>query len=485
MRFRGAILSAFLGICVGAEAAQAQCSNQGVGLPTAFQQSNQAGPILPGTTLIRVTGNFDGNPGSETGVSPDGFPIIRIDAAGPGIVTFTATNPNTTFTFNAPAQGQYFVILRTDVNGATYVPGAGAVAFTVVSGPAPISASPQTRATAGNPGAGFPLVQAVTIPGAAIFASYAGNCSKPSGGEDFSKIARLSQDLSALEIGSFHEREGAIYSEVGRFYAWSRAFGQTRGDDSNTLMRGLQAGVGFAFPGTGGIKTRLSAFASFGDGSANFSRGSANLEHRGGGLIGTLLAPDGAYLDVVGKVSDMSAGYRSAGTTVAFGGTSYSASAEVGVPWRPAPGTKIEPQAQIVYQNAGFGGATYAFDAFTNRAVSSINGDSLRGRFGVRLSQAGATPGNGTWEIWGRADLWHEFLGSNEVTVTDSCTSLCATASSASANFNSSSPNTWVDLTLGYTAKSENGIHLSPSVKASVDEHGVSFSGGASVRVVF
>lgn len=98
------------------------------------------------------------------------------------------------------------------------------------------------------------------------------------------------------------------------------------------------------------------------------------------------------------------------GETNGFG---FTASLEGGYPFDLGYDWLLEPQAQLVYQ-------TLEIDDFNDGAadVRYANTDSLAGRIGLRLTRdwdvdeatsAGAKPRQFT--LWGRGDLWHEFLG--------------------------------------------------------------------------
>jgi len=72
-------------------------------------------------------------------------------------------------------------------------------------------------------------------------------------------------------------------------------------------------------------------------------------------------------------------------------------------------GFSIEPQVQLAYQNVSF---DVVSDAYGRFALS--DGESLRGRVGVRLVRAwnleeSATPRLVT--TWLRGNVWHEFMG--------------------------------------------------------------------------
>ena len=135
----------------------------------------------------------------------------------------------------------------------------------------------------------------------------------------------------------------------------------------------------------------------------------------------THFGPEGWYLDGVVQATwydmDMSCTARPAQRQkqTAWG---LAASLEGGYPFDFGDGWQFEPQAQLVYQ-------ALDISAFNDGAadVRFSDEDSLAGRVGAKLSrtwavggedyssgnEAGAPPRQFT--IWGRADLWSEFLG--------------------------------------------------------------------------
>jgi outer membrane autotransporter protein len=94
------------------------------------------------------------------------------------------------------------------------------------------------------------------------------------------------------------------------------------------------------------------------------------------------------------------------GDTNGFG---FAASLEGGYPFQLGGGWKLEPQAQLVYQALNI-------DDFNDGAADVRYSDtnSLAGRIGARVTQdwdVGGEASKRKFTLWGRADLWHEFLG--------------------------------------------------------------------------
>ena len=155
-------------------------------------------------------------------------------------------------------------------------------------------------------------------------------------------------------------------------------------------------------------------------------RGSADVEHnllgrtfKGGeddfdavsvGGYWTHFGENNWYLDgvVQGTWYDMDMTGRRGlrdGETNGFG---FAASLEGGYPFDLGNDWLLEPQAQLVYQNLNI-------DDFNDGAadVRYSDTDSLAGRIGARVARDWDVEGDPKrkFTLWGRADLWHEFLG--------------------------------------------------------------------------
>ena len=94
------------------------------------------------------------------------------------------------------------------------------------------------------------------------------------------------------------------------------------------------------------------------------------------------------------------------GDTNGFG---FAASLEGGYPFQLGGGWLLEPQAQLVYQ-------TLNINDFNDGAADVRYSDtnSLAGRIGARVARdwdVGDEASKRKLTLWGRADLWNEFLG--------------------------------------------------------------------------
>ena len=135
--------------------------------------------------------------------------------------------------------------------------------------------------------------------------------------------------------------------------------------------------------------------------SLQFKAGSIGLDTYAAGAYWTHYEPNGAYLDVVGQASWY--GFDLKGLRlpqIEPDGFGLAGSVEGGYPFKIGHELVLEPQAQIIYQNL-------SVDSFADPGahVRYRDLDSLTGRIGVRLAT------QGDYEVWVRANLWYEFLG--------------------------------------------------------------------------
>jgi outer membrane autotransporter protein len=100
-------------------------------------------------------------------------------------------------------------------------------------------------------------------------------------------------------------------------------------------------------------------------------------------------------------------------TGMSVSGSAFAASLEGGYPFHLAPSWTLEPQAQLIYQYVQLGSGA---DLFGQTSFGDTN--DVRGRIGAKLSYAllnGFSGPNGAAlpvTLWGRVNLWHDFIGS-------------------------------------------------------------------------
>lgn len=179
----------------------------------------------------------------------------------------------------------------------------------------------------------------------------------------------------------------------------------------------------------------------------------------------TRFGESGWYLDGVVQTTwynmDMTAhrGLRD-GDTNAFG---FAASLEGGYPFQLGDGWQLEPQAQLVFQALNV-------DDFNDGAATVRYSDtnSLAGRIGARVTrdwEVGSEASERRFALWGRADLWHDFLG-------DPTTEF--SSASGFIPFTADLGSEWATLGIGASMQ----IGKSTSLYGNVN-YDVSFNGGA------
>lgn len=181
--------------------------------------------------------------------------------------------------------------------------------------------------------------------------------------------------------------------------------------------------------------------------------GSVDMDAYTLGAYWTHFSPRGWYTDAVVQGTWYSADAHSVlNQNVKPDGFGILASLEGGYAFELGRGFKLEPQAQIVYQNVSFDSARdsyglYRFD----------DGDSLRGRLGVRLAKTWNMADQGCDQrlltVWLRANVWHEFMGKTTTTVS-------ALNGSNPLPFNSYLAGTWGEVDAGVTAQMTDKINL-------------------------
>jgi len=244
-------------------------------------------------------------------------------------------------------------------------------------------------------------------------------------------------------LGTFHQRvgeprpasSGGLTSD--RFsgtVAWGRVIhdqGEVRngafdehGPDFDYAFSGVQTGIDLLRAEHGdGSRDVVGIYFGAGAGNADVDSlgeggaGSVDFEGYSLGAYWTHFGPSGWYLDAVAQATyyaDMTA--RSVdGDMLETAGWGLLASIETGYPIPLPAGWQIEPQAQLVYQSVDLDGA-----ADDVSQVDFGRAEGLRGRLGVRIvkdwSGGGKLPAVATWL---RANVWHEFLGEPETTISD------------------------------------------------------------------
>ncbi|MCX5514337.1 autotransporter outer membrane beta-barrel domain-containing protein [Kaistia algarum] len=202
--------------------------------------------------------------------------------------------------------------------------------------------------------------------------------------------------------------------ETGSPYQQDLAFGQT----------GIAGELPLAVPGlvTAGVTATFGRSQVTVDTRSHGTAGTGRIDSDAYGFGGTLTywGRDGLYADAVGQVT-----YFDTGISVSDAATLASAnsalgtalSLEIGKRFEPAPTWSIVPQAQLLYASVGADDWTDA-DGTT---VTSINGQSLIGRAGLRLEHAGFIDAIALdamrYNAYVIANLYYAFVGNTDVAV--------------------------------------------------------------------
>ncbi len=449
-RFTGsqcfAVLSVVVALSLPAKQASAQCV---AGSGAQFSLDSPVDLNFGSRDLARVvtTGNFDGISGNETGITPDNFPIIRVDIGQAGSVT--VKGGRNFHTYNLPASGSYAVVFphAVNFNGS----GNAGVTFSVTASDGPRSGGTAQWST-NSAAAPLKTLTSVGFP-----FSPPAFCNTVPEAVELPQIAQAAHRLALAEVGTFRSREANATYENGR-YVYGRVFAADQLGDANHA--GLIAGAGIVTQ-TG----RISAFLSSSRASVASDDLSADIEALGFGLTGTVLMPQ-AYLDLVAKVSrlEIDMGDISAdGTSDALMTT---VSAEVGATALSFGQNTLTPEAQIVVSSlqiddidlTGGSTAVFAEDA------------SVHGRVGLGFERPAAAG-----EVFARADLWHTFENGSAVSI-DSGTSTAIEPLETE---------TWVDLSAGLSqALGDNG-QFRGAVTSRVGEDAVGWGGELTLSFAF
>ena len=247
----------------------------------------------------------------------------------------------------------------------------------------------------------------------------------------YSVMAGLARQQELTALGTFHERNGDQRLVAGagdRGAAWGRLFGQhmeqshwghtASSFEGNT--GGLQSGLDVAqWVDASGHQDRFGLFAAyarttgtvrgFSLGVVNAVAGRAELDGTSVGAYWTHLAPSGWYTDAVLMGTRLDGRGEALGDEVDISGYGAVASIEGGYPIVIAPGVRLEPQAQLIYQHINLHDVD---DAFSHVAYDTP--DALFGRIGLRLS-ADLLPLPYVLRPYLKANIWQDFTETDTI----------------------------------------------------------------------
>lgn len=258
----------------------------------------------------------------------------------------------------------------------------------------------------------------------------------------YAALPSMALGYGRASVGSLHERMGGTAAqdaprdagqEGGR--SWLRVFGKSgewnaksaglQGDgpsfDQNLFA--LQVGTAvLAAEHADGSRTRIGLIGTAGRGEGRVDRddsgraGTNRFDIYSFGASATWYNANGAYLDAVAQATayDARAGSRDLGW-LKTDGVGYAASIEGGMAYTLGKGWRIEPQAQVVYQNIDFDTA-----ADPAAQVRFERSESLAWRLGARASRRWDNDGGHRISTWFRGNVWREARGDSKIEVSSS-----------------------------------------------------------------
>ncbi|WP_160746776.1 autotransporter-associated beta strand repeat-containing protein [Croceibacterium soli] len=255
-------------------------------------------------------------------------------------------------------------------------------------------------------------------PGVPLYESYAGTLQKLNG------LATLQERVGNRRWSGFTQGGAGMWGRAeGRRFRPTVAV-STSGTDVDTDTWGLQVGLDKALrdSSTGTLIAGVNARHGSADARvrSRFGNGEIDTHSYGIGATLTWYGSDGLYADAQAQLSWFESDLDSAvlGSLASDSdGSGEAFSFEIGHRLPLGGRLSVTPQAQIVYSNVRFDTFTDPHDA----AVSSRDGESLRGRVGLSIDHENSweQPSGGTVRnhVYGIVNLEYEMLGSTIVDV--------------------------------------------------------------------
>jgi len=278
-------------------------------------------------------------------------------------------------------------------------------------------------------------------------------------------------------MGTLHERVGEIGGPYDNPDDDGALWGRTFARDGRRQGRNGVLGDGPRFDyDYYAFQVGADVIRSSGDGGDHFAgvyaaygKGDDTVEHFTGvragegefdaysiGAYWTHITPTGWYVDGVaqGTWYDMTA--RSVRLPeVETDGFGFAASIEGGRLLQTSDGLSIEPQAQVIFQTVALNRVADA-----GAEVRFNDMESLAGRLGVRVARTWSDGDEGAITLWGRANLWYEFLG-------DTSTEFSSAAGFVPVHANLGGE--WVELNAGITAEISERVSVHGNVSYETD----------------
>lgn len=388
------------------------------GAGTIFGNLINRGLIAPGNQLgtLTIAGNYSGDGGRleiETMLGADDSPSDRFVITGGTATGSTAVSIINLGGGGALTRGDGILVIDA-ADGGTTAPAAFTLANPVLAGPyeyllfrgGTTGASPDDWFLRSALNADIPSFRVET----SLYAA----------------LPALGLTYGRTLIGTLHERVG----DIGGAHAkpedkggmWSRILGRDGVREVGNGIAGqaprfeydfyaMQLGVDLIRNSTDRGENFAGVFGAYGSGSADVRHytlamaGEDKFDAYSLGAYWSRFTPTGWYLDgvVQGSWYDMRAKSIRL-PELKTDGFGFAASVEGGRALQTA-GLTIEPQAQLIYQNMSLDSA-----ADIAAQIRFDDMESLAGRVGSRVAKTW-TPNTQTVTLWGRANLWYEFLG--------------------------------------------------------------------------
>jgi len=255
----------------------------------------------------------------------------------------------------------------------------------------------------------------------------------------YSPVPDIARSLGLAFIGTLHERVGEQMNirsqpdQGGRFNgAWARLIaeggskswsGPLNVHAHDIRLAGIQGGLDiYRAEHNDGHRDHAGVYAAYASHRSKISGFALGEDHLGvgkqtvkGPAVGaywTHYWPEGTYLDAVLQWNwfdvDATSDYN---TQLSTSGHGFAASLEAGHPIAIAERWQIEPQVQLIYQTMSVKDSSDAFSS-----VAWKMDDAVTGRLGARL-QYSFMDKKTLWQPYAKANLWHQFSGSDRVTL--------------------------------------------------------------------
>ena len=264
--------------------------------------------------------------------------------------------------------------------------------------------------------------------------------------------------------------------------AWGRLIGEygrrdrdnflAHGSDYDYTIGGIQAGLDLWGREKDGNLDKAGLYVGYGrissdvNGLFDLKAGSVDMDGYTLGGYWTHHAASGWYTDAVlqGTIYDSDA-KSIYGEKVSPNGWGIAASLEGGYAFKFGDGWTVEPQAQLAYQRVSIDRDRDSFGIF-----AYDDWDSLRGRLGARVTKTWNAGDEKTPRLitgWVRANVWHEFLGDDDMIVT-------SLLGQNPVRFSSSLKGTWAELGAGVSGQVSDSMTLFGTVayNRSFDDKG-------------